>query len=62
MSGNSIGVIFKVTTWGESHGPATGALVDGCPPGIDLTEGDIQKWLNRRRPGRVASEFSPSGR
>jgi len=55
MSGNSIGVIFKVTTWGESHGPATGALVDGCPPGIDLTEGDIQKWLNRRRPGRVAS-------
>lgn len=55
MSGNTIGVFFKVTTWGESHGPATGALVDGCPPGIDLTEGDIQKWLNRRRPGRVAS-------
>jgi chorismate synthase len=55
MSGNSIGVLFKVTTWGESHGPATGAVVEGCPPGIDLTEGDIQKWLNRRRPGRVAS-------
>ena len=55
MSGNSIGVIFRVTTWGESHGPATGALVDGCPPGIDLIEGDIQKWLNRRRPSRVAS-------
>ena len=55
MSGNSIGVLFKVTTWGESHGPATGAVVEGCPSGIDLTEGDIQKWLNRRRPGRSAS-------
>ncbi len=51
MSGSSIGVLFKVTTWGESHGPATGAVVEGCPPGIDLTEGDVQKWLNRRRPG-----------
>jgi chorismate synthase len=55
MSGNSIGVLFKVTTWGESHGPATGAVVEGCPPGIDLAEEDIQKWLNRRRPGRTAS-------
>ncbi len=55
MSGSSIGVLFKVTTWGESHGPATGAVVEGCPPGINLTEGDIQKWLNRRRPGRVAA-------
>ncbi len=55
MSGNSIGVLFKVTTWGESHGPATGAVVEGCPPGINLTEGDIQKCLNRRRPGKVAS-------
>jgi chorismate synthase len=55
MSGNSIGVLFRVTTWGESHGPATGAVVEGCPPGIDLAEGDIQKWLNRRRPGRIAS-------
>ena len=55
MSGSSIGVLFKVTTWGESHGPATGAVVEGCPPGIDLTERDIQKWLNKRRPGRVAS-------
>ncbi len=55
MSGNSIGVFFRVTTWGESHGPATGAVVDGCPPGIGLVEEDIQKWLNRRRPGRIAS-------
>ncbi len=55
MSGNSIGVLFKVTTWGESHGPATGAVVDGCPPGIDLAEEDIQRVLNKRRPGMMAS-------
>jgi len=55
MSGNSIGVFFKVTTWGESHGLATGAVVEGCPPGIDLAEEDIQTWLNRRRPGMIAS-------
>jgi len=55
MSGNSIGVLFKVTTWGESHGPATGAVVEGCPPGIDLSEGDIQQALDRRKPGRGPS-------
>ena len=55
MSGNSIGELFRVTTWGESHGPALGAVVDGCPPGLDLTESDIQKELERRRPGRLAS-------
>jgi chorismate synthase len=55
MSGNSIGSIFTVTTWGESHGPAIGAVVDGCPPGIDLVESDIQKELNRRRPGQIPS-------
>ena len=55
MSGNSIGSIFTVTTWGESHGPAVGAVVDGCPPGIDLVEEDIQKELNRRRPGQIPS-------
>jgi len=55
MSGNSIGRIFTVTTWGESHGPALGALVDGCPPGIELSESDIQKDLNRRRPGQIPS-------
>jgi chorismate synthase len=52
MSGNTIGVLFKVTTWGESHGRATGAVVDGCPPGIELAERDIQDALDRRRPGR----------
>jgi chorismate synthase len=51
MSGNTIGVLFKVTTWGESHGLATGAVVDGCPPGIELAERDIQVALNWRRPG-----------
>ena len=55
MSGNSIGAIFKVTTWGESHGPAIGAVVDGCPPNIPLTEQDIQGELDRRRPGQIRS-------
>jgi chorismate synthase len=55
MSGNSIGVLFRVTTWGESHGKALGAVVDGCPPNIDLTEADIQKELDRRRPGQGGS-------
>lgn len=58
MSGNSIGVLFKVTTWGESHGPALGVVIDGCPPGIDLKESDIQMVLNRRRPGRLPSSTS----
>ncbi len=52
MSFNTFGRIFRVTTWGESHGPALGAVVDGCPPGIALTEADIQPWLDRRRPGQ----------
>jgi chorismate synthase len=51
MSGNVFGVLFRVTTWGESHGPAVGAVVEGCPPAIPLTEQDIQKDLKRRRPG-----------
>jgi chorismate synthase len=52
MSHNTFGHLFRVTTWGESHGPALGATVDGCPPGVPLTEGDIQPWLDRRRPGQ----------
>jgi chorismate synthase len=51
MSVNSFGRVFRFTTWGESHGPAIGAVVDGCPPGVSLTETDIQPWLDRRRPG-----------
>lgn len=52
MSFNTYGHLFRVTTWGESHGPALGATVDGCPPGVPLTEADIQPWLDRRRPGQ----------
>jgi chorismate synthase len=52
MSHNTFGHLFRVTTWGESHGPALGCVVDGCPPGIPLTEADIQVWLDRRRPGQ----------
>jgi chorismate synthase len=48
---NSFGRLLRVTTWGESHGPAIGAVVDGCPPGLSLSEEDIQPWLDRRRPG-----------
>lgn len=51
MSHNTFGHLFRVTTWGESHGPAIGCVVDGCPPGIPLTEADIQPWLDRRKPG-----------
>jgi chorismate synthase len=51
MSFNTFGRVFRFTTWGESHGPAIGAVVDGCPPGISLSEADIQPWLDRRRPG-----------
>lgn len=51
---NSFGRVFRFSTWGESHGPAIGALIDGCPPGLALTEADIQPWLDRRRPGGSA--------
>ncbi len=51
MSLNSFGHLFRFTTWGESHGPAIGAVVDGCPPGLALTEADIQPFLDKRRPG-----------
>ncbi len=52
MSGNTIGVLFKVTTFGESHGPALGAVIDGCPPGLSISEEYIQKELDKRRPGK----------
>ncbi len=52
MSMNSYGHVFRVTTWGESHGPALGATVDGCPPGVPLTEADLQVWLDKRKPGQ----------
>src|ERR1700712_1479237 len=51
MSFNTFGRVFRFTTWGESHGPAIGAVVDGCPPGLTLSEADIQPFLDKRRPG-----------
>src|SRR5215470_14866840 len=52
MAGNSFGTLFRFTTWGESHGPAIGAVVDGVPPRLPLSEPDIQLFLDRRRPGQ----------
>jgi len=52
MSMNSFGHLFRVTTWGESHGPALGATVDGCPPGVSLDAAMLQHWLDRRKPGQ----------
>ncbi|MBR9885439.1 MAG: chorismate synthase, partial [Oceanospirillales bacterium] len=51
MSGNSIGKLFTLTTFGESHGPALGCIIDGCPPGIEINEAEIQVELDRRKPG-----------
>ncbi|HSM18742.1 MAG TPA: chorismate synthase, partial [Hyphomicrobiales bacterium] len=52
MSHNSFGHLFRITTFGESHGPAIGCVIDGCPPGLELTEADIQPYLDRRKPGQ----------
>ena len=60
MSLNTFGHLFRFTTWGESHGPAIGCTVDGCPPGVALTEADIQPWLDRRKPG--TSKFTTQRR
>jgi chorismate synthase len=56
MAGNTFGKVFRVTTWGESHGPALGAVIDGCPPGMELDPSDIQKDLDKRRPGKGGGE------
>ena len=52
MSGSSFGKIFRITTWGESHGPGIGVVIDGCPAGLTLSAELIQKFLDRRRPGQ----------
>ena len=52
MTGSSIGKIFKVTTWGESHGESIGCIIDGVPSGIRISEKDIQSFLDKRRPGQ----------
>lgn len=54
MAGSTYGTIFKITTWGESHGKAIGVVIDGCPAGLSLSENDIQTFLNRRKPGQTA--------
>ena len=56
MAGSTYGNIFKITTWGESHGDALGVVVDGCPAGLELNEFDIQRFLDRRKPG--SSQFA----
>jgi len=60
MAGNTFGTLFRYTTWGESHGPAIGVVVDGVPPGLALDEADIQTWLDKRRPG--SSRFTTQRR
>lgn len=60
MAGSTFGTIFKITTWGESHGPAVGVVVDGCPAGLSLCASDIQAFLDRRKPGQ--SRFATSRR
>jgi len=64
VAGNSFGAVFRFTTWGESHGPAIGCVVDGSPPRLELAEADIQHWLDRRRPGqsRFATQRRESDR
>ena len=52
MAGSTYGSYFRITTWGESHGKGVGVVVDGCPAGLPLCEEDIQKYLNRRKPGQ----------
>src|SRR5205823_3979814 len=52
MSHNTFGHLFRVTTWGESHGPAIGCVVDGCPPRIAISEAEVQGYLDKRRPGQ----------
>jgi chorismate synthase len=58
MPGNAFGQIFKITTWGESHGNAVGVVIDGCPPNIKITNGDIQAMLDRRKPGGSTASTS----
>ena len=57
MAGSTYGTLFKITTWGESHGAAIGVVIDGCPAGLELCEEDIQRFLDRRKPGQ--SRFTP---
>ncbi len=62
MSFNTFGKLFRFSTWGESHGPAIGCIVDGCPPNISLKEQDIQLELDKRKPGAIKIYNSKKGR
>ena len=53
MSLNSFGHMYKVTTWGESHGPSLGGTIDGCPPGIEIDQNKLQVWMDKRKPGQT---------
>lgn len=60
MAGSTLGTLFKITTWGESHGKGVGVVIDGCPAGLSLCEADIQKFLDRRKP--VSPDMRPRAR
>ena len=62
MAGSTYGTLFKITTWGESHGKALGVVIDGCPAGLPLSEADIQPYLDRRKPVKrtIPWKFSPA--
>ena len=57
MAGSTLGTIWKITTWGESHGAGVGVVIDGCPAGLSLTEEEIQNYLDRRKPGKSHGVF-----
>ncbi len=58
MAGSTYGTLFQITTWGESHGSGIGVVIDGCPAGLELSEADIQEYLDRWKPGQ--SKFTPT--
>lgn len=59
MAGSSIGTLFRITTWGETHGEGLGVVVDGCPAGLPISKEDIQQYLNRRKTGTVKIYDTP---
>ena len=61
MAGSTFGTVFRITTWGESHGKALGVVIDGCPAGLSLTEDDIQSYLNRRKTRHQFSDNPKEG-
>lgn len=62
MAGSTLGTIWKITTWGESHGAGVGVVIDGCPAGLPLAEEDVQAYLDRRKPGQSPLYNPETGR